>query len=273
MRKRDVVKAIRRNGHFVILAVELQGMAHYFMPLRCTEYDLYDLLRQREDQAKRYLKNGEAKRAEEYLSGGTPEDKLRPVVTFVLHLGSEWNAARSLHDLYDLEAVDEEMMPLLLDHEIKVVNLTDLDENCFETELRELIALVKCKDDKAAMLAYYEEHRDRFREMDADAFDLICAMLNLDELLLKAGKEKTKRENDGGKVNMCKAFDEILKDREKIGEERGEKRGREIGEKSGEERVTRLIGQLFKDDRMEDILRVTQSLAARQALYREYGLQ
>ena len=107
----------------------------------------------------------------------------------------------------------------------------------------------------------------------ADAFDLICAILNLDELLLKAGKEKTKRENDGGKVNMCKAFDEILKDREKIGEERGEKRGREIGEKSGEERVTRLIGQLFKDDRMEDILRVTQSLAARQALYREYGLQ
>ena len=94
----------------------------------------------------------------------------------------------------------------------------------------------------------------------ADAFDLICAILNLDELLLKAGKEKTKQKNDGGKVNMCKAFDEILKDRE------------EIGEKIGEERVRRLIALLFKDGRMDDILTATQNMAACQALYQEYGV-
>ena len=110
----------------------------------------------------------------------------------------------------------------------------------------------------------------------ADAFDLICAMLNLDELLLKAGKEKTKQENKGGKVDMCKAFDEILKDREEMGEKRGrelgEKSGREEGEKLGEERMKRLIALLFKDGRMDDILTATQNMAACQTLYQEYGV-
>ena len=57
-----------------------------------------------------------------------------------------------------------------------------------------------------------------------------------------------------------------------IGEKRGEKKGEKKGEKVGEEKLSRLIAQLLKEDRLADIYKVTGSVQARRRLYREYGI-
>ena len=271
-RKRDVIKAIHRNGHFVIFAVELQKLIHYFMPLRVTEYDLCELLRQREEQVQRHLQESDLQGAQEYLSKGKQGERITPVVTIVLNLGERWDAARSLYELYDMEAVDEVMRPMLLNHELNVVELTQLDENCFETGLRELIGLMKRKDDKKAMLAFYEENQDRFREMDAEAFDVICRLLNMKQLLKLRETKKTEIERKRGKVDMCRAFDEILQDKKEEGIRIGEKTGEVRGEKRGEKRMRNLIGLLMKDGRTEDVLSAAQSVSACRKLYQEYGI-
>ena len=263
-KERDVVRALCRYGHIMIVAVEVQGLRHFFMPGRCAEYDLYDLLRQHEEKKKCYQKNKGLSSPEEYLSKSKREDKYRPVLTIVLYLGNDWDAATSLQELYDMGAVDEAMRPWILNHEIKVITLADMDENCFHTGLREIVGMMKRREDKSAMLKFYEENRCRFEKMDEEAFKLLCTTLNMKSLLKT--KEKLERNETmtatetGGKTNMCKAFDEILQDQKKLGEKRGEAR------------MSKLVELLMKDGRTNEILNVTQNLAARRRLYKEYGM-
>lgn len=159
-----------------------------------------------------------------------------------------------------------------------------MDENCFHTGLREIVGMMKRREDKSAMLKFYEENRSRFEKMDGEAFKLLCTTLNM-KSLLKANEKLERNETMEnmmtatemrGKTNMCKAFEEILQDQKnlgkregiKIGEERGEKRG----EKRGEARMGKLVELLIQDGRTNEILSVTQNLAARRRLYKEYGM-
>ena len=263
-RARDCAKALCRNGHFVILGVELQDKVNYCMPLRCTEYDTDELRTQVQRISHRYDREECWETAEEKFSGMKRTDRLNPAVSIVLYHGEgKWDAACRLKDILDMEGMDEELKELMLDHKVRIYNLSELDEKHFESGLRELIGLMKRKDDKKAMEAYYKENRERFRQMDDDAFELICAMLNMKPLMEK--KEIARKD---GKVDMCRAFDELLRDRENLGVQRGEKRG----EKRGENRLGRLIELLYRDGRMEEVLSVSKSAAARRQLYQEYGV-
>lgn len=130
-------------------------------------------------------------------------------------------------------------------------------EEYFETELRELVGMMKRRESKEEMRKYYEKNEARFRNMDEDTYDLICTMLDLKTL---AAKKKTYRNAEKGAVDMCKAFDDLVKD----GEKRGEKRG--------EEKLGSLVEKLVLDGRMADLLEVSKNVRKRKELYREYGI-
>lgn len=76
---------------------------------------------------------------------------------------------------------------------------------------------------------------------------------------------------------MCTAIEEIKKDCEKDGMKRGEelglRRGEELGLRRGEERLSELIDILIKENRIEDIKKVTQDSEYRQTLYLRYRIE
>lgn len=269
-RERDAAKVLCRGGHFMIIAAELQDKLHYCMPLRCMEYDAEDLRRQLRRLKESYRRNGGLETAEEYLSGIKKTDRLIPVVTILLYHGEgKWTSASRLSDMLDLTGMDAAMKGLMNEYRLHVFNLTDLDENKFETGLRELIGMVKRKDDEEELLAYCRENAERLSGLDEDTYDLICTMLNKKTLIMNKDSSRNRKEDT---VNMCKALDDLERhSKEKgiaIGRELGEKRG----EKRGEERLGMLITRLAQDDRMKEALSAAKSVRVRRRLYQEYGI-
>lgn len=102
------------------------------------------------------------------------------------------------------------------------------------------------------------------------------AAMRLKDMLDSAGldqrslsmKKKAYRNSEKGGVDMCKAFDDLVKESEMRGEERGKK----LGEKRGEEKLARLIEKLVQDGRMADILVASKNAQKRKRMYQEYGI-
>ena len=150
-----------------------------------------------------------------------------------------------------------------------------MDIELFRTELREVMGILQRVDDKDAMHAFVNSNKDAFTHMTERGFAVIVNCTNSRKL------QKYIRENrEGGRIDMCRAFDEWMDDCRKegikIGEERGEKRGERRGEKRGmkrgETRLAQLIQRLGEEERFTDILRVAEDASLRSRLYRKYGL-
>ncbi len=153
----------------------------------------------------------------------------------------------------------------------------DLQEEHFRTGLRDLIALLKRREDREAMGKYLAENQERLEHLDSELYDLLCVMLNLGSLRRRKEKYYNEETED---YRMCTAFREMMADSRKegrregieIGERRGEKRGEKRGIALGEQRLSMLIERLNHDNRHEDILRVCADVSVRQQLYLEYSL-
>ena len=276
IRERDVVKALRMNGGFALLAVENQASRNYCMPLRCLEYDVEDFARQLRRLRRHYKQTGGLKTGAEYLSGIKESDRLIPNITIVLYHGKgKWNAAEQLQDMVNMEVLDEKMKALHMNYKLYVVNLTELDENLFETGLQELIGIMKRVDDKDQMQEYLKENAARLQNMDDDLYDLICEMAGIKDLTAKRAKENRKEEN-----NMCKAWDDMKADSREAGRREGKREGRKEGReagrregrKEGEEKLGALIRRLCQDGREAEVVKAAGSVQFRNRLYREYGM-
>ena len=174
------------------------------------------------------------------------------------------------------------MNPVLKDlfheYQIHVFSVDELDEELFQTHLRELIGLMKCRRDKQAMQRYCRKHADRISKMDSATYDMVCTMLNLDTLQEK--KEDYKNREEREEYDMCKAMEDwAAESREEgrmIGLAEGEKKGRESGlmegEKLGEQQLASLIGKLLQTGRQEDLQQALVDADARKRLYREFGI-
>lgn len=89
--------------------------------------------------------------------------------------------------------------------------------------------------------------------MDEDSYEVICKMLNLKDL---SGKKEAYKNHESEDYDMCRAFDEMIKD----------------GEKRGEERLGSLMEKLLQSGRLEEALEVSSNENLRQKLYQEYSI-
>ncbi len=75
---------------------------------------------------------------------------------------------------------------------------------------------------------------------------------------------------------MCKALEELMKDKieekVRIGEKIGQERGKEIGKEIGAKRVNELTIMLSKSGRLEDIVKAAEDSEYQRKLFEEYGL-
>lgn len=269
-RERDVAKLLCRAEGFVMIAVENQNDVNLCMPLRCMEYDLEDLLRQIRWMKRRYKREGGLEAGVEFLSGIKRTDRLIPTVTMVLFHGEgKWDAAKNLQEMMNLDGMDETLKKLLPEYKLHVIHLTELDENKFETGLRELIGMMKHRNSREEMQTYCRENADRFESMDDHTYDVICTMLNMKSL---EERKESCRSQERSRINMCKAFEDWAKEERAKGKKEGKKEGIEIGEKRGEKRLSVLIARLMEEERIEDVKRVVGSLTERRKLYQEFGI-
>ncbi|MGI6005928.1 MAG: hypothetical protein ACOX8E_00375 [Ruminococcus sp.] len=210
---RDAVRKVACGTQFVVICLEEQSYVDYTMPVRVMNYDAqrYEqqvLLRRQEHREKKDLEGAG------YLSGISPEDRFLPVITLILYFGRQWDGARSLKELLDIDGLSPEMQDLIADYPLYVIEVGNYPHTGrFQTDLKMVFGFFQNADDKEKMLRFIEKEKESLAMLPEDAFDLISVMSNTKEL------DRIKEESRKGKerIDMCKAIDDMIADAKEEG--------------------------------------------------------
>lgn len=266
---RDVIMHRVKNRCYAIIAVENQDELNPVMPVRCMEYDVEEYKKQIRRLARGHKQKKDLKTSAEYLSGIKETDKLEPVVTIIFYHGTGgWDTCQELHDMLNFNRENEIMRKYTPNYKINVISVEELDEMKFQTGLRELIGMMKCRQDKEKMGAYYRENRERFEHMDDDTYDTISTMVNHSSLLECKEEYRTEK----GEVNMWKAFEEMLEDKRQEGRREGHREGHREGRRERDQSWSALIKKLIADGRSADLQEMAEDEKLRDKLFAEYGI-
>jgi len=233
-RFRDVLKNVcvmtdEQDRTYVLLGIENQSYIHYAAPVKDMLYDAMNYARQAERIASAHRKRKDSTTSSEFLSGFNKDDRLRPVITLMIYWSDkEWDGKLSLHEIIDFP--DEKLKSFIPDYRVNLLSPSRIDDFAkFRTELGEVFEFIKCSGDKAALSTLLNDNAE-FRQLDRVSAEVINEVtgLNLDFTM------------EGGKVDLCKAIEQIketaMAEGEKQGFAQGEKHGFAQGEKQGFDR-------------------------------------
>jgi len=212
---RDLLKSVsvKHTGqmYVILIGAEAQTDIHYAMPVKTMIYDALNYGEQVNEAKKRHRKNRDYRSSDEFLSGFTLDDKLTPVITITLYLGTtQWDGPRSLAEM--MPQMDERILPFINDYRINLLNPLEItDFSKFETGLRPLFELLKNASDEEKLNDLITKD-ETFTRVDVET----VAAINL-----FAGTD-IKYDEKEEVVNMCKAWD----DHKKRGIQEGMKQGR-----------------------------------------------
>ena len=205
---RDVLKSavVMQDGQaaYLIIGIENQTDIHCAMPVRNMIYDALQYGKQVDQTARRNQRNRRTRvqKKGEFLSGFYKEDKLIPVITFVIHFGAEeWDGPMCLKDMITVH--DKKLLEYIQDYKIYLIDpakLTEEDLRKFSTSLREVLGYIKYSRDKTK-LRNYIVHNPRMK-LEKEAAQVI-KIITKTPIKIKTGGEKT---------DMCQAVDEMIED-------------------------------------------------------------
>ena len=226
---RKDVQMLCKGKKDIILAVELMTTLDYSMPVRVMDYDAQELMRQIKDIGQKHRRNAQRsgkKCNKPYINHLSKKDRLIPIHTIVLYCGKgAYDGVANVRELLDAEGLQPEYRKTLQSYKVQIFNLRDLQEENYETSLREIIAMFKRSDSLEAMEAYYLEHKDRFRMLDELSIDVLGALIGVSKLKLFS--------QEGGGVDMCKAFEDARREGWKKGRQEGHREGHREGRQEG----------------------------------------
>jgi hypothetical protein len=200
--------------YFLIYIAEAQTDIHYAMPVKTMIYDALNYGEQVNEAKKRHRKNKDYRSSDEFLSGFTLDDKLTPVITITLYLGTtQWDGPRSLAEM--MPQMDERILPFINDYRINLLNPLEItDFSKFETGLRPLFELLKNASDEEKLNDLITND-ETFTRVDVETVAAINLFVGTD--IKYDEKEEV--------VNMCKAWD----DHKKLGIQEGIQQGLQQG--------------------------------------------
>ena len=203
---RDVLKSTvimqDAKASYILLGVENQTDIHYAMPVRNIIYDALQYGKQVSEVAKKHKNQSDGKRHNrgEYLSGFYKEDRIRPVITLVIHFGAdEWDGPLSLYEMMDLE--DEKLLEFVQDYRIFLIDpykLTHDDLEKFSSSLVDVLGYIKYSKDKNALSKFLNDSQVMI--IDNDAARVIRDITNT-PIYVPDGK---------GEIDMCKAVKDMI---------------------------------------------------------------
>jgi hypothetical protein len=226
---RDIKRKVVFGVNFTIIGIEDQENMDYSYPARNLAYDAGEYEKQLRKIKKYVHRYAKGISAGEYMYGFRKEDRLHPVITFVLYTGEKpWNEPCSLWDILDFMDIPEALRKYVPDYRINVIDVRRLnDTSMFRTDLKEVFDFLRCTDDTEKLKTLVESD-PYFQEMEDDAFDLVMSYSNANKI--KLSKEKYR---EGGRVNMIKALEDWESEAKEQGWELGRDAGREEGHESG----------------------------------------
>ena len=216
---RDILKAAvimeDENADYLLLGIENQTEIHYAMPVRNMIYDALQYGNQVAAIAAQNVKEKKAPTRAEFLSGFYKADKLRPVLTLVLHFGADpGDGATSLHEMMDFPL--EEMRTFIQDYKIHLIDPAALEPDeleKFSTSLREVLGCIKYSKDKEKLSSFIRNNTRMMLEINAAR--VIQAITNITLDLSEEVEE----------VDMCKAIDDLMQDSREEGKAEGRTEG------------------------------------------------
>mgnify|MGYP004664349343 FL=1 len=225
-RYRDVLKSVvvkqDETMSYVLLGIENQTDVHYAMPVRNVIYDALQYGRQVADIAAHHRRNKKdftGKSNGEYLSGFLREDRIRPVITLVIHFGAEeWDGPLSLHEM--MSTRNMELLSFVENYRVHLIDpatLTEEQLDQFSTSLKEVMGYIKYSKNKEKLLEFLRT--DSHKSIELNAVRVIKAITNTP---IEVSEEE-------GEIEMCKAIEDLISE----SEARGEARGRAEGEAKG----------------------------------------
>jgi len=220
---------------YTILGIENQSDVHYAMPVKNGLYDFLYYSMQVEEAGKSYkskkLNKGKNRKPvkatlsrAEYLSGFRKEDRLMPVITLVVFFNpARWDGPESIHEM--LNTKDEELLQYVPDYKIHLLtpyNMKDEDFEKFYTDFGKLLKYIKYSNDEKALYRITHEG-DFYQNIDTESALLMNEMTG----------SKLQLNEEGGKVNMCKAIDDMRLHCREEGKVEGREEGRAEGRVEG----------------------------------------
>lgn len=203
---RDVLKSTvvmqDSKASYILLGVENQTDVHYAMPVRNIIYDALQYGKQVSEVERRHKNQGDGKghNRGEYLSGFYKEDRIRPVVTLVVHFGADkWDDPLSLYEMMDLE--DEKLLGFVQDYRIFLIDpykLTTDDLEKFSSSLGDVLGYIKYSKDKNALSKFLNDSQVMI--MDNDAARVIRDITNT-PIYVPDGK---------GEIDVCQAVKDMI---------------------------------------------------------------
>ena len=185
--RRDIL--MKRRGKLASkLGIEILETIDYTISVRIMDYDAQEMKRQLNDIAIKNRRLVEIEQVSwehggEFLYGIRKEDRVLPVVTVALYCGwEEYDGAHGILEMSQLDKMSDEYRQQFRDYPLQLYSLKDLDEMCFETGFRELVAVFKRSKDRTAMKQYYEENRERFKQLDTLVIDGMGALIGMSKL-------------------------------------------------------------------------------------------
>ena len=204
---RDILKSAvvkqEDEAAYILLGIENQTDIHYAMPVRNMIYDALQYGRQVADIATKHRNTGDNSKRHtkgEYLSGFYKEDRLKPVITLVVHFGAdEWNAPLSLHEM--MEVKNRELLNFVQDYQIHLIDpakLTDNDLMKFSSSLREILECIKYSKDKEKFASFLKNNPRMVFDREAA---LVFKTITNTPIDIPEGLEE---------IDVCKAVEEMI---------------------------------------------------------------
>ena len=227
VRFRDIARKAKIGTVPVLLvcAVEHQNHLDYSMPHRVMMYEGMEYDRQITRIQNKH--RGKNDLPQEYFIGKMlPEDRITPVITIVVYSGEkEWEGARCLYDLMELEGFPETVKAFINNWSLNLISLNDpIDSSRYQSDLRLLFDLASRRQDEEAMDKYIHAHNE-FKNLSTYTTYMLSQYLNIN-----IEPEQYTDEMKGG-VNMCKA----IEDMKETARTKGLAQGRELGLEQGRE--------------------------------------
>ena len=201
-RNRDVVKKMSDGVEFNILWLEIQDKTHYAMPLRTMTYDALGYIKEYNDIKKHHKLNKDSFSShEEFLSGINKSDRFHPIITLVLYYGeSLWDGPTCLSDM--MVSMPDNIKAYFSDYKLNLVQILDSDKYTFYNEdVRDVFNIARSIYNKD-IDSIFSEYKTR--NVDNEVIKLISVLTATPQIM-----NLCKPNEQGGKVNMCKAMEEL----------------------------------------------------------------
>ena len=197
--------------------------------------------------------------APEFLSKWKKDDRLVPVITLVFYYDTEqWDGSTDLHGMLqwgDGEENQELLREYGPNYRINLVDAGNLEHlERFQSDLQEILGMLKCRGNKKELLDYMNKREEYFRNVDEETYQVMREFLHSEKML----KENVERIEGKETVDMCKALDELYNDGIELGREQGIEQGRKQGIECGMIRGTIETMKEFNISMEEAIERISK---------------